>query len=58
MNKRGKIVNRYSLVDKLENGMILGVIVKEVDTKLIFVTVYNPAQIKTDSKETRAKSSK
>jgi len=52
VDKRGKIVNRHSVIGKLENGVILKVAVKEVDKKLIFVTVFDPAKIKKDDKET------
>lgn len=52
VDKRGKIVSRHSIIGKLENGIILKVAVKEVDKKLIFVTVYDPAKTKKDDKET------
>ena len=45
-DKHGKIVNRHSLLGKLKNGLILRVVVKEVDGRLFFVTVYDPATIK------------
>ena len=52
VDKRGQIVNRYSLIGKLENGTILKAVVKEVDNDLIFVTVYTPGTIKKDDEET------
>ena len=58
VDKRGKLVNRHVLIGKLETGMILKVVVKEIGDKLFFVTVYSPAQIKKDGKETRVKDSK
>ncbi len=56
-DKSGKLVNRHVLIGKLETGMILKVVVKEISDKLFFVTVYSPAEIKKDGKETRVKDS-
>jgi len=52
VDKQNKVVNRHSILGKLENGIILRVVVKEVDNRLIFVTIYATAKIKKDSKET------
>lgn len=49
---RDKMINRYSILGKLENGQVLKVAVKEVNNELIFVSVYDTAKIKKDDKET------
>ncbi len=49
---KGKMINRYAILGKLENGQVLKVAVKEVDSELLFVSVYDTIKTKTDDKET------
>jgi hypothetical protein len=41
-----QVINRHVLLGKLENGEVLKVIVKEIDNRLIFVSVYDAINIK------------
>lgn len=43
---KNKLINRYAILGRLENGLVLKVIVKEIDDKLFFVSAYPSIQIK------------
>jgi len=53
VEKTGRLINRHVLLGKLEDGRILKVVVKEIDNRLTFTTVY-ATKTKADSKETQA----
>ena len=46
VEKKDQMIKRHAIIGKVENGMLIKVIVKEIDGRLIFVSVYPTAYIK------------